>query len=80
MFLAVSVLIATAELYQRARFVEKTLQVVKGVSHYDLYDRPVTAQALSEIIPFFKHLGTYGITLFTRISSYYPAVQAMAGC
>ncbi|EMM1152561.1 alpha/beta hydrolase [Citrobacter freundii] len=48
------------ELYQRARSVEKTLQVVKGVSHYDLYDRPeATAQALSEIIPFFnKHLGT----------------------
>ncbi|HCR0084092.1 TPA: alpha/beta hydrolase [Klebsiella aerogenes] len=46
------------ELYQRARSVEKTLQVVKGASHYDLYDRPeATDQALEQIIPFFnKHL------------------------
>ncbi len=43
------------ELYQRARSAEKTLQIVKGVSHYDLYDRPeATSQALSGIIPFFK--------------------------
>ncbi len=46
------------ELYQRARSAEKTLQIVKGVSHYDLYDRPeATSQALAGIIPFFnKHL------------------------
>ncbi|WP_049202538.1 alpha/beta hydrolase [Serratia marcescens] len=48
------------ELYQRARSAEKTLQVVKGVSHYDLYDRPeATAKALEQLIPFFnKQLGT----------------------
>ncbi|GLR08975.1 alpha/beta hydrolase [Mixta theicola] len=48
------------ELYQRARSAEKTLQVVKGASHYDLYDRPeATGQALEQIIPFFnKHLGS----------------------
>ena len=46
------------ELYQRARSAEKTLQIVKGVSHYDLYDRPeATSQALAGIILFFnKHL------------------------
>lgn len=46
------------ELYQRARSVEKTLQVVKGVSHYELYDKPeATAKALEQLIPFFnKHL------------------------
>ncbi|MBZ6386770.1 alpha/beta hydrolase [Pantoea piersonii] len=48
------------ELYQRARSTEKTLQVVKGASHYDLYDRPeATSEALEQLIPFFnKYLGT----------------------
>ncbi|NIY49258.1 alpha/beta hydrolase [Cedecea colo] len=48
------------ELYQRARSAEKTLQVVKGASHYDLYDRPeATSEALEQLIPFFnKYLGT----------------------
>lgn len=47
------------ELYQRARSTEKTLQIVKGASHYDLYDRPeATVKALEQLIPFFnKHLG-----------------------
>lgn len=47
------------ELFQRARSTAKTLQVVKGASHYDLYDRPqATAKALEQIVPFFnKHLG-----------------------
>ncbi|MBB1200080.1 alpha/beta hydrolase [Enterobacteriaceae bacterium 89] len=48
------------ELYHRARSAVKTLQVVKGASHYDLYDRPQpTAEALAQLIPFFnKHLGS----------------------
>lgn len=48
------------ELYQRARSTNKTLQVVKGASHYDLYDRPeATSEALEQLIPFFnEHLGT----------------------
>lgn len=47
------------ELYQRARSSQKQLQVVKGASHYDLYDQPeATGSALDGIIPFFhKHLG-----------------------
>jgi len=47
------------ELFQRARTTDKTLQVVKGATHYDLYDRPAaTAKALEQIVPFFnKHLG-----------------------
>ncbi|HBT4619499.1 TPA: alpha/beta hydrolase [Klebsiella pneumoniae] len=43
------------ELYQRACSADKTLQVVKGASHYDLYDDPqATGQALEQIIPFFN--------------------------
>lgn len=48
------------ELYRRARSPQKTLQVVPGVSHYDLYDQPeATGQALEQLIPFYrKHLGS----------------------
>ena len=48
------------ELYQRARSTEKTLQVVHGASHYDLYDRPeATSQALAQLIPFYhRYLGS----------------------
>lgn len=48
------------ELYRRARTTTKTLQVVKGATHYDLYDQPeATSKALEQLIPFFnKHLGT----------------------
>ncbi len=47
------------ELYRRARSQEKTLQIVEGASHYDLYDQPeATGQALEQLIPFYrKHLG-----------------------
>jgi fermentation-respiration switch protein FrsA (DUF1100 family) len=47
------------ELFQRARTADKTLQVVKGATHYELYDQPeATAKALERIVPFFrKHLG-----------------------
>lgn len=50
------------ELYRRARAQEKTLQVVEGASHYDLYDRPeATGQALEQLIPFYRrHLGAAG--------------------
>ncbi|TFZ51675.1 alpha/beta hydrolase [Serratia proteamaculans] len=46
------------ELYQRARSTEKTLQVVEGASHYDLYDQhEATTKALEQLIPFYqKHL------------------------
>ncbi len=46
------------ELYSKAASKDKNLFVVKGASHYDLYDQPEpVAQALEKIIPFFqKHL------------------------
>lgn len=46
------------ELYSKATSKDKNLFVVKGASHYDLYDQPEpVAQALEKIIPFFqKHL------------------------
>ncbi|ENT5130355.1 alpha/beta hydrolase [Pseudomonas aeruginosa] len=47
------------ELYRRARSAEKTMQIVPGASHYDLYDQPeATGQALAQLVPFYrKHLG-----------------------
>ncbi len=43
------------ELFNKAASARKTLQVVKGASHYDLYDQPeATGKALEQIIPFFK--------------------------
>ncbi|HIH2749754.1 TPA: alpha/beta hydrolase [Burkholderia lata] len=47
------------DLYSRARSSEKTLQIVPGATHYDLYDQPApTGQALEQLVPFFrKHLG-----------------------
>lgn len=43
------------ELFRKAASTKKTLQVVAGTSHYDLYDQPKpVAQALEKIIPFFK--------------------------
>lgn len=46
------------ELFDRAASQHKHLHVVKGASHYDLYDRPeATSEALEQLIPFFrKHL------------------------
>ena len=47
------------ELYGRARSGDKSIQIVAGASHYDLYDQPeATGQALAQLVPFFKrHLG-----------------------
>lgn len=43
------------ELFNRARSTDKVLQVVKGASHYQLYDQPeATGKALEQLIPFFK--------------------------
>ncbi len=46
------------ELFSKAASKDKNLLVVKGASHYDLYDQPEpVVQALEKIIPFFqKHL------------------------
>lgn len=46
------------ELYGRARSSEKSIQIVPGMSHYDLYDKPeATSQALAQLVPFYrKHL------------------------
>lgn len=43
------------ELFNKAASTKKSLQVVTGASHYDLYDQPeATGKALEQIIPFFK--------------------------
>ncbi|MFG2657345.1 alpha/beta hydrolase [Streptomyces sp. NPDC048425] len=43
------------ELFDRARSEKKDLLVVKGASHYDLYDQPFAVdQAFEKITPFFK--------------------------
>ena len=46
------------ELYRRARSSQKTIQIVEGATHYDLYDKPeATTKALAQLIPFYqKHL------------------------
>ncbi|VEE64509.1 Uncharacterized conserved protein [Shewanella putrefaciens] len=46
------------ELYTKARTSEKSIQVVDGASHYDLYDQPeATSKALEQLVPFYqKHL------------------------
>lgn len=47
------------ELYARARSAQKSIQIVAGASHYELYDQPAaTTQALQQLIPFYRtHLG-----------------------
>ncbi|UXJ50762.1 alpha/beta hydrolase [Pseudomonas citronellolis] len=47
------------ELYGRARSSQKSIQIVAGTSHYELYDQPeATGQALAQLVPFYrKHLG-----------------------
>lgn len=47
------------ELYGRARSSQKSIQIVEGASHYDLYDKPEpTAKALAQLVPFYRqHLG-----------------------
>ena len=43
------------ELYNKAASKNKNIYVVKGSSHYDLYDQPkATYEALLQLIPFFK--------------------------
>ncbi|MBC3539308.1 alpha/beta hydrolase [Rufibacter sediminis] len=46
------------DLYNKAASTDKKIHVVKGASHYDLYDRPeATREALEHIVPFFnEHL------------------------
>ncbi|WP_439678400.1 alpha/beta hydrolase [Embleya sp. MST-111070] len=44
------------ELFDRARSEHKDILVVKGASHYDLYDQPFAVdQAFEKITPFFKN-------------------------
>ncbi|WP_407481704.1 alpha/beta hydrolase [Elizabethkingia meningoseptica] len=47
------------ELFRKAASKQKSIQVVQGASHYDLYDGKIaTGKAIEKIIPFFKeHLG-----------------------
>lgn len=43
------------ELYGRARSSRKSIQIVEGASHYDLYDKPeATSQALEQLVPFYQ--------------------------
>lgn len=46
------------DLFNRARTTEKDLHIVKGATHYDLYDQPEQVnEALSKLVPFYtKHL------------------------
>jgi len=46
------------ELFNKAASKQKSIQIVAGASHYDLYDeKQATGKALEQIIPFFnKHL------------------------
>ncbi|TDQ11230.1 alpha/beta hydrolase [Pedobacter metabolipauper] len=42
-------------LYNKAASKNKSIHVVKGASHYDLYDQPqATTEALAKLAPFFK--------------------------
>lgn len=42
-------------LYAKAASRKKKMHVVKGASHYDLYDKPeATAEALDKLVPFFN--------------------------
>lgn len=43
------------ELYNKAASKSKQIHIVKGASHYDLYDKPeATAEALDKLVPFFQ--------------------------
>lgn len=43
------------ELYNKAASNHKKLHIVRGASHYDLYDQPkATTEALEQILPFFQ--------------------------
>lgn len=43
------------DLYNKAASKNKKIHIVKGASHYDLYDKPeATAEALGKLVPFFQ--------------------------
>jgi fermentation-respiration switch protein FrsA (DUF1100 family) len=43
------------ELYNKAASKNKTIHVIHGASHYDLYDQPeATNQAFDKLLPFFR--------------------------
>ncbi|MFC3560747.1 alpha/beta hydrolase [Pedobacter jamesrossensis] len=43
------------DLYNKAASANKKIHIVKGASHYDLYDQPeATKEALKQLIPFFQ--------------------------
>jgi len=43
------------ELYNKAASKNKKIHIVKGASHYDLYDQPkATTEALDNLVPFFQ--------------------------
>jgi fermentation-respiration switch protein FrsA (DUF1100 family) len=43
------------DLYNKAASINKSIHVVHGASHYDLYDQPkATSEALERLIPFFR--------------------------
>lgn len=43
------------DLYNKSASKNKKIHIVKGVSHYDLYDKPeATAEALDNLVPFFQ--------------------------
>ena len=43
------------DLYNKAASKAKKMHIVKGASHYDLYDQPeATGEALNQLIPFFR--------------------------
>ena len=43
------------ELFNKAASTNKKIHVVKGASHYDLYDQPnAMREALEQLIPFYK--------------------------
>lgn len=43
------------DLYNKAASKNKKIHIVKGASHYDLYDKPeATSEALENLVPFFR--------------------------
>lgn len=43
------------DLYNKAASTNKKMHIVKGASHYDLYDQPnATGEALEKLVPFFQ--------------------------
>lgn len=43
------------DLYKKAASKNKTIHIINGAGHYDLYDKPeATAEALDKLVPFFR--------------------------